>query len=227
MLQYSEVDGHPEHNCGFYQGVWKLLWGTCNQEICVSPVVPVCMHSSFPLLAGLGVIPSLVDEHIHQPFVLNLPVPGRLCMCYLTAHIFLMVFRLWSPLRETVAVRCCGRSSTAAELSAVTEGDGMCVGERKKWPCCVGGELGYSIMLICLTPGMKEAARLWTESRMSVSWLSLSVSRTTVSAVFSSCCSCSAARYTVTALLLSWIYWHSGSRLQCLRKTSKYLRLGF
>lgn len=53
-------------------------------------------------------------------------------MCYLTAHIFLTVFRLWSPFRETVAVRFCGRSSTAAELSAVTEGDGMCVGERKK-----------------------------------------------------------------------------------------------
>lgn len=105
----------------------------------------------------------------------------------------------------------------------------MCVGERKKWPCCVCGELGYGILLICLTPGRKPAARLWTGSRMSVSsWLSLSLSITTVSAGFSSCCSsCSAARYAVTGFLLSWIYWHCESRLQGWRKTSKYLKLSF
>lgn len=68
-----------------------------------------------------------------------------------------------SLFREAGAEGCCGRSSAAAEPSAITEGDRMCVGERKIWPCCVGGELGYSILLICLTPGRKLAAKLWTK----------------------------------------------------------------
>lgn len=54
MLQYSEVDGHPEDNCVSYQGVWKLLWGTCNQEICVSPVVPVCMQQLISSFGRVG-----------------------------------------------------------------------------------------------------------------------------------------------------------------------------
>lgn len=69
----------------------------------------------------------------------------------------------------------------------------MCVGERK-WPCCVGGELGYGILLICLTPGRKPAARLWTESRMSVSsWRSFALKNNCLGSfhlllLFSLCC---------------------------------------
>ena len=187
------------------------------------------------------VIPLLVDGHIHQPLgVLSLPVLGRLS-CAIWWHVYFhsspTVF-WWRILHPHVGPWGAhsgrlvqrgfrGRSSTA-EVLTVTEGDRMCVGERKKWPCCVAGELGRSILLTCLTPGRKPVARLWTESRMSVSsLLSPSLSRTTVSAAFSSCCSsCSAARYAITAYLLSWIYWHSGNRLQDLRKTSKCLKSG-
>lgn len=92
--------------------------------------------------------------------------------------------------------------------------------ERKNWPCCCGPVPQPHILLTCLTPGKKPIARLWTESRMSVSsLLRHSLSRTTASAVFSSCCSsCSVARYAVTACLLPWIYWHTGNRLQDLTK---------
>lgn len=117
------------------------------------------------------------------------------------------------PCREAGAEGFSGRSSAAAEPSAVTEGDGMRVGERKKWPRCVGAEPGYSILLICLTPGRKPAARLWTESRMSVSsWLSLSLSRTTVCTFqlllhFLVCCKiCSHSSLAFLAILEFWKY---------------------
>lgn len=89
----------------------------------------------------------------------------------------------------------------------------------------VAGELGHSILQTGLTPGRKPVARLWTASKMRSPGSDLQ-SQQQLSAVFSSRCSyCSAARYTVTVHLLSWIYWCSGKRLQDLRKTSKCLRL--
>lgn len=172
------------------------------------------------------VISLLVDGQVHQPLsVLSLPVLGRIslpscAMCSPGVHCSPTVFWWWflhlhvrflgSLPRQARAEGFHGRSS-AAEALTVTEGDRTYVGERKKWVCWVAGDLGHSVSLTYLTSGKKPVARLWTESRCLCPCSAFHSEE--LSVFSSSCCSCTAAGHAVTTYLLSWIYWHSRSRL--------------